>query len=93
MIMFCARQQRDTTHELDIDGNGEIVLTCTENVGTEKEPEICGRFVKLPAGTDAEGVKAYVAAHKESNQGQVSVEAAEAKKAQLLADLNKEPAE
>lgn len=74
--MFCANDQVEMAHSLDIDGNGEIVLTCS-----------CGRFQKLPAGTDADGVRAFVEAHKAANEGQRSVESLEAEKAKLLEEL------
>ena len=75
--MFCANEQKETEHVLDIDGNGEIVLTCSD----------CGRFVKLPKGTDAEGVKKFIESHKVANEGQLSVEAMEAEKERLLEAL------
>ena len=59
-----------------MDGAGEIVLTCE-----------CGRFVKLPANTDAAGLKVYAAKHKAANEGQVSMAAIEEKKAELLKSL------
>lgn len=76
ITVFCANEQADTEHVLDVDGAGEIVLTCA-----------CGRFLKLPAGTDSAGLKAYIAAHKTANEGQVSAAALEAKKAELIAAL------
>lgn len=76
ILVFCAEEQADTDHVLDIDGVGEIVLTCD-----------CGRFLKFPAGTTSEDLKAYIAKHRASNQGQVSVAAIEAYKADLLAGL------
>lgn len=74
--LFCANDQAETDHALDIDGAGEIVLTCA-----------CGRFIKLPKGTDAAGIKAYATAHRASNEGQMSVEKIEADKAKLISDL------
>lgn len=74
--MFCANEQAETEHTVEIDGNGEIVLTCE-----------CGRFIKLPEGTDAEGLKTFVQAHKEANEGQRSVESIEKAKEELLAGL------
>lgn len=82
--MFCANQQAETAHSLDVDGVGEIILTCTENVGTEKEPVECGRFVKLPKGTGPKELKAYIEAHASANEGQVSQAMIDAKKAELL---------
>jgi hypothetical protein len=79
IVMFCANDQVETTQALTIDGNGEIVLTCP-----------CGRFTKLPAGTDAAGLAAYIAAHKEENDGQISVASLDAKKADLIAGLQQD---
>lgn len=78
--MFCANEQAETNHTLDLDGAGEIVLTC----------DTCQRFIKLPADTDAAGLKDYIDAHKEANQGQISVESLDAKKAELLAGLQQD---
>lgn len=73
---FCANEQAETEHTIDIDGSRDIVLTCP-----------CGRFIKLPAGTDAAGLKAYAETHRAANVGQVSVEKIEAEKAALLEGL------
>lgn len=83
--VFCAAEQKDTEHLLDIDGNSELVLTCTDNVGTEESPSICGRFLKFPRGTTPAQLQEYVSAHHTGNRGQVSVESQEAEKAKLLA--------
>ena len=72
--IFCANEQVDTDHTLDIDGNGEVVLTCG-----------CGRFVKLPKETTVDSLKAYIEAHKAANMGQISQESIDAKKDELLA--------
>lgn len=74
--MFCAAEQLETAHSVDVDGNGEVILTCA-----------CGRFTKLPGSTDAAGLQAYVAAHNASNVGQVTQESIDEKKAALLASL------
>lgn len=76
VLVFCANEQKETAHTVDIDGNGEVVLTCA-----------CGRFLKFPADTDSETLKKYIIAHREQNSGQLSVEAIEAHKAKLIADL------
>ncbi len=76
ILVFCAHEQKETEHTLDIDGAGEIVLTCG-----------CGRFLKFPKGTTAEDLKGLLEKHKASNAGQISVEAMEAQKAELLAEL------
>lgn len=75
--MFDASLQRECDHTVDIDGNGEVVLTSVES----------GRFVKLPKGTDADGVRAYIAAHRSANEGQVTQEMIEEQKAAILAGL------
>jgi hypothetical protein len=78
VIMFDASLQRECAHTLDIAQNGEIVLTSIES----------GRFVKLPAGTDAAGVADFIAKHKAANEGQITVDAMEAEKQALLDSLN-----
>lgn len=83
ILAFNADLQREAEHTLDIDQNGEIVLTCVEN----------GRFLKFPAGTSADDLKALLAKHKEENEGQVTVEAMEAKKAEILEALAPETPE
>lgn len=77
--VFCANEQIDTDHALDINSNGEITLTCK-----------CGRFLKLPGNTDGPGFKAFIAAHKAANMGQISLDAIEAKKAELLNALDEQ---
>lgn len=74
ILMFDASLQRDVPHTIDIDGNGEIVITSVES----------GRFIKLPKETDAAGLRAYIETHKAANEGQVSQESLDAKKAELL---------
>lgn len=74
--VFCANEQSETEHTLDINGVGEIVLECA-----------CGRFLKLPKGTDAEGVKAFIEAHKQANEGQITKESIEEEKKKLLDEL------
>lgn len=76
IAMFCANCQVESAHVIDIDGNGEILLTC-----------LCGRFVKYPRGTDVETLKLEIAAHKESNAGQISIESIEVEKAELVKGL------
>lgn len=82
VTMFCANEQDDTEQVLDVDGNGEITLTCE-----------CGRFIKLPATTDAAGLKAYIDEHKAANMGQISQDSIEAKKAELIAGLKADEAQ
>jgi hypothetical protein len=80
MTAFCANCQNDTEHSVYVDDAGELVLTCsTEN---------CGRFIKLPKGISEDEARAYFAAHKDSNLGQVSREKAEEEANRLIAALN-----
>lgn len=85
--VFCADQQAETDHTIDINGSGEIILSCVANTGTEKEPVECGRSLKFPKGTDAKGLKKALATHKAHNEGQISVASIEAEKAKLIAEL------
>jgi hypothetical protein len=80
VMMFDASLQREAPHTIDIDGNGEIVLTSAET----------GRFVKLPATTTPDELKAYIAEHKAANEGQITVASIEEKKAELVAALTEE---
>lgn len=74
---FCAIEQQETAHTLDIDGSGEVVLTCE-----------CGHFVKYPKGTTGEQLQEHILKHAEVNAGQVSVDMIEAEKEKLLAGFN-----
>lgn len=76
-LVFCAREQKDTDQTARIDTNGEYVIECG-----------CGSFFKLPGGLPAAELEALVVAHKTENEGQVSVEAVEARDAQLLSQLD-----
>lgn len=73
---YCAGEQKETSHKLDIDMNGEITLSCIS--------EGCARFLKFPKGTTAETLKEHLAKHKASNEGQVTVEQLEKEKEELL---------
>lgn len=75
--MFSPELQKEAEHTLDIDTNGEIVLTCVETK----------RFVKFPAGTSAEAMKAQMEAYKNANKGKISLASIEAKRAELLEGL------
>jgi hypothetical protein len=77
VLVFNADLQKETEHTVDVDDNGEIVLTCSEN----------GRTLKFPAGTTGAQLKQLLAKHKKANEGQKTVAALDAKKAALLADL------
>lgn len=71
---FCANCQAETPHEITVDNGGELVLTCA-----------CGRAFKIPAGMSNEEMEDYLAAHKDSNEGQISLEESY-KAAETLAD-------
>lgn len=81
---FCANEQAITPHEVSLEINGELLLTCG-----------CGRFIKFPVGLEASGIDEYLKKHEEHNTGQVSIEAQE----KIIEDLIKaeetdiEPAE
>ena len=77
--MFCANEQELKAHTVDIDSNGEVVLTCT---GKD-----CGRFVKLPATTTAKSLKAFIEEHQYQNEGQITQASIEERKADLLKNL------
>lgn len=77
ILVFSAELQKETEHTVDIDGAGEVLLTCTET----------GRFLKFPRGTSAEELKALLAKHKEANEGQISQASIEADKENLIKDL------
>lgn len=80
-IAFCAAEQADTEHEITVDANGEIVLTCTSVV----DEVACGRFVKFAAGLTVDQIVELMAKHKDANAGQVSIEPS-IKVAEALAD-------
>ena len=79
VTMFCANDQVETEHDLDVDGNGEVVLTCP-----------CGRFIKMPANTTPETLTVAIEKQKESNEGQITQESIEQKKQELLDAINNE---
>lgn len=74
--IFCAKCQKDTPHIGSVDANGELVFTCSTTG--------CGRFVKLPADVTPADAETYFASHKKENEGQVSLEAQEAKLLTLM---------
>lgn len=63
-IIFCANEQKETTHILSASPAGDIDATC----------ESCGRFIRFPAGIDKETLDALIAQHKIANEGQVTQE-------------------
>lgn len=91
--VFCANEQKETPHSLDVDSNQEIILTCNSQVVVSKDADNndvlrpCGRFIKYPAKTTAEDLKKHIQIHKESNIGQVSIESLEKQKKELLEGL------
>lgn len=82
ILAFCANEQSETEHGLDVDGAGEVVLTCA-----------CGRFLKYPKGTDAAALKDLLAAHKEANGGQISQASIDEAKEKLLNELSPDETE
>lgn len=73
---FCANEQAETQQTVDIDGNGEVVLTCE-----------CGRFLKMPHGTTGAELRAYETKHVEANEKQLSIQKLEDDKAALIEDI------
>ena len=61
---FCANCQAEKPHAIEVNVNGEIVLTCE-----------CSRFIKFPPGLDAPSIDSLLATHKTANEGQVSIQA------------------
>lgn len=61
-LIFNAELQKETVHELTASDTGEIVATCTET----------GRVLKFPSNVSREKFDELVAAHKTSNEGQVT---------------------
>jgi len=89
-VVFCAREQKETDHTVDIDGAGEIVITCVSSPsesGKVEDAVQCNSFLKFPKGTTAEDLKARLEIHKESNEGKLTVEQLEKEKAKILAKL------
>lgn len=91
--IFCANEQAETPHQIEIDGVGEVILTCLSEVIVGKDTEEkdvlrpCGRFLKFPKGTNGKDLKEYIATHKNVNEGQVSVESIEKAKQKLIDEL------
>ena len=77
VLLFDETLQKEVPHTLDIDANGEVVLTSTKS----------GHSVKLPRGTDGDALKAFIKTHKEQNAGKITVAALEKQKEELLASL------
>lgn len=76
--IFCAICQDDTEHAGKVDGNGELVFTCS----------VCKGFIKLPVGMTAKEVEEHLVKHKEANMGQVSVEASESVLKEVMGQSN-----
>lgn len=75
--VFNTELQKETPHAITFSSTGEIVLTCEET----------GRFLKYAKGTTAEELKGLLAKHKEANEGQVTTEALDKQKDELLKGL------
>jgi hypothetical protein len=89
--VFCAGEQEETSHTLDIDNNGELVLTCVTDLRTEEElkdkesePKLCGRFLKYPKGTTPDELKDLIEVHRYQNEGQITTESIEKEKEKIL---------
>lgn len=75
--LFCADSQEVVNHTLEVDANGEVILTSPT-----------GRVIKLPAGTTATQLKEFAAKHKAANEGQLSVEKLEQQTNALFDELD-----
>lgn len=64
---FCAACQAETDHTCGLDKNQEVLCVCG-----------CGRFIKVPVMESPADFESHLAAHKDSNVGQVTVEMAAA---------------
>ena len=71
--IFCANDQAEQVHDLSASPSGEVQANC----------QVCGRLIKFPAGVSRDDFDALVAAHKDANQGQVTVESIEKTLAEL----------
>ena len=96
ITVFCAIEQLDTQQTLNIDENGEVLLTCQNDQRTSDQiaatnpavdPIPCGHFLKFPKGTTVDELKALVTQHKTDNEGQFSVADMEAEAEALLAGM------
>lgn len=65
--IFCTKEQKETDHVVTIDANGEFVLTCSS----------CKSFIKLPGELKKEDIDKALKAHKDENEGKVTLEAQE----------------
>lgn len=54
-VAFCAVENKDSDHSVELDKNNELVVTCKN----------CGHFVKFLENTDLD---AALAEHKEANE-------------------------
>ncbi len=82
--VFCTNEQIETLHSVVIDGNGEFVFTCL----TKNEDAVCGRFFKIPANVDIEGLKTALELHKTHNEGVVTAAQVEEETDQKLSILD-----
>lgn len=75
--VFCANCQDVTEHTAEVDTNGELVFTCE-----------CGRFIKVPTeGLSKDKLDNLLEAHQTANEGQMSAEAVEKAKQDVLNKL------
>ena len=72
--IFNVALQEVTDWTVDVDGSGEVILTCTAD----------GHFVKFPADATVEDIKAWVADHNKTAPTLVTQKALDEKKATIL---------
>ena len=77
ILVFNAELQKETPHTIDVDGNGEIVLTCTKT----------GRFLKFAKGTTPAELKELLEKHKTVNEGQISQASIDEAKEKILKEF------
>lgn len=78
-LVFNTRTQQMEEAVVTIDGNGEFLFTFED-----------GSFFKLPATVTAEEVTDLLQAHKEGNEGQISLEAQEKVLDEILGETEEE---
>lgn len=60
---FCAQCQEETDHTVEVDHNGEILMTCE-----------CGRFQKFASGMTAKAVNDDLGRRKKASSGLAFIE-------------------
>lgn len=74
ILMFDASIQKVCEHTVEVDGNGEYVITSTET----------GRFTKLAADTNVDELNTYLHEHNSVNTDQLSVAELEVKAVDMV---------